>query len=487
MKNISLTTNQLFVTTPSVFKISSTSHTTDLKKNIDMTISQFPDNVKKFLKSKIFYGMYASSVINASFISKHLFYTKYSLSDSILNIMHSSINNSKLDTKFNQLQNSNTFFFGDVHCQLDLFFQNLCIAGIIDKSGSVLNNQNRKKTIVQLGDVIGTGVFELETLIYIKALQNQCAKKDMDFVRIAGNHEFWLINTPQTSKYKQVLREILIEDCLNDKIKLAYADNDHNFFALHGGLQKGTLIKTLINMSKSEKFSSHLYNKQKQLLELYLNYSAKKIVDKTSESNYHKELSQSTSTSKIYKEFVYDCNLKLTDIADFMNQEFKKTILALKNLDKQIYYYHPQKYLLLHENSVLHTRKKVFCKQSAERVKNMSNYIIQPDEHKYKLKPFQFVGHNCTNNRLFNFMGKTGGIMQNKATIFCDVGLTSRHGSNQAFVSLDTTTGEAYATEICNNEKMLRGHDNKNMPICLDKKISNIYIRNLEGIKIPHM
>lgn len=163
---------------------------------------------------------------------------------------------------------SDTFLFGDIHGRLDMFVQDLFAAGLIDKNG---NWAGKNKSCVLLGDLIQRGPYSAETLVYSMALQKQATEQGGKFHVLLGNHEHLLLNNkPIDFNNIDGGSEKFIKSMLKDNIQkgdftLAYADNSKNLISVHGGLDKGILLKAVasIDHKARHEFSSLKYSKRK--------------------------------------------------------------------------------------------------------------------------------------------------------------------------------------------------------------------------------
>ena len=129
------------------------------------------------------------------------------------------------------------YVFGDIHGELNGFWENLLNAGLIDNEKKWIG---KSSIMVQMGDVIDRGAMSEEAWDYLKQLQMQAEKASGKVIRLTGNHELMVLEG-DFSYAKQVIKnpakfaEKVKAEILNGDVRLAYTDGKRLY--VHAGLR----------------------------------------------------------------------------------------------------------------------------------------------------------------------------------------------------------------------------------------------------------
>jgi hypothetical protein len=229
--------------------------------------------------------------------------SEVSISKSIENIIKNSLQglSPQNENCFDSVRNSDTLIFPDVHGRLDLFLQNLYVAGLIDNSGNWCGD---KKTAVLLGDLIHIGPFSTETLIYTRALQEQAKEVGGKFEVLLGNHEHCLLNNVIVRGISNVyqtepIKKIILENIRKGNTTVAYADDDKNIFCTHAGVEKEILKWAIRDISPIRNINPSVSSRLSK---------GKKV------------------SSEEISIIMRDNNIKLSDVAKWMNIRMKEDL-----------------------------------------------------------------------------------------------------------------------------------------------------------------
>lgn len=311
---------------------------------------------------------------------------RLTIGDSINKIIETALKDLKNESKylFKPLRKSDTFLFPDIHGRLDLFVQNMYMAGLIDKQG---NWKGNKKTAVLLGDLISRGTYSVETLIYARSLQEQSKLVGGNFEVLIGNHEHCVLNDACLDFYNmsnvKLVGELLKENIEKGHTKIAYADNSKNMICVHAGIEK-EILKWAIREIKPS-------------LALKL-FPDRKI-----------------ASSEIF-DLMEKNNITIEHIADWMNSVFGKDLSAdaplLRNYS-----------VGADVSGVINSRKK-------DRQKDVQNIL---NDKTYKMN--QFVGHTTTDNPMNLANAKSfGAVKKINHRFYLDYDLLR---GKMAFVGID--------------------------------------------------
>lgn len=203
--------------------------------DIENVIASYRDpNVRAYLKDAI-----ARSVTNPKCLT---------IAESIQDIIQKALclEANGEETHFQYLEGADVLIFPDVHGRLDLFLQNLFIAKLIDVQG---NWCGEERTVIQLGDLISRGAYSIETLIYVRVLQEQCQRVGGKFIVLFGNHEHCAVNRIKLDFYNvrdyEKMAKIIEEHICQGHTTLVYAEEERNFICVHAGIEKEILVKCL--------------------------------------------------------------------------------------------------------------------------------------------------------------------------------------------------------------------------------------------------
>jgi hypothetical protein len=285
---------------------------------------------------------------------------------------------------FQAILKSDLFIFPDVHGRLDLLVQNLFVAGLVDKEG---NWKGENKTAVLLGDLIHRGTYSVETLIYVRALQNQAYLVSGKLEVLMGNHEHCVLNDVcinfENIMDKKLVGKIVRENIMEGHTKLAYADNEKNLICVHAGIEK-EILKWALRELKPE-LSARLAPGQK---------------------NTSAEIFQS----------MQEQGIEIEDIADWMNRTLKKDLS--KNAP-----------LLTQEDSFLRAKGVLLTRKKDSKPDVSDVFWDKP----YKFN--QFVGHTTTNyGKHLSHATFFGGVKKINHRFYLDYDLLR---GNMAFVAVE--------------------------------------------------
>lgn len=359
--------------------------------------------------------------------------------------------------------------FGDVHGALPLCIQNLYIAGIIDEKGNL--NHAQKKTFVQLGDIIDRGGYPFESMIYLRFLQRQAARKGIEFPILFGNHEKYAFTWSQewnenritdpmgrSASTRSIIRSILLDDIKNGRVQCAYAVKNTKLICLHGRLNKQNLIKIVSEMRKVPKFS-HRMNKHTDA-QLFWNQLDQWI---------EKPSFEKKPSLKDLHHHLEKCGITPKDFCDYLNQRLIDSFDSMNHFVPSF---------VTDDNTGIYGRSKQMKKHPV-----ISN-ISRAEREKYAAKWVQIGGHSPTTHHDEHARSASGfgfGILQNRTTIYADADLVRGF---QAFVAVDTQSGNVFALEVRKDKKLLQDQrscdENKPFPLML--KTNFIQFRQLPEI-----
>lgn len=308
-----------------------------------------------------------------------------SIVDSILNIQNTALQGlqNKVFKLAHVLQEGDAFIFPDIHGRLDLFMQNLYVAGLINADGNWIAE---RKTCILLGDLISRGPYSAETVIYARTLQEQAKRSNSKFKILLGNHEMCLVKGKCINfynlTYREPLAKILYEEIINENFQLAYANEKKHILCVHAGLEKSVLLRILCEIEP--KLKDRLGEKRK------------------------------ISSLELMK-VMYDNHISIEDVATLLNEKHKNTLLKNYGMEWK---YTPWDF----SESVFSSRKKIHRKDEYKIHLNKS----------YKIN--QFVGHTTTN--VANHFPKAtsfGAVKKINHTFYLDYDLLR---GNMAFVTI---------------------------------------------------
>jgi hypothetical protein len=396
----------------------------------------------------------------------------------IKSTIHEALDHLETETESEISQKTKNFsvdkvILGDIHGELRLAIQNLYLAGIIDKFGRL--RPDNKKTLIQLGDVVDReGLHPFESMIYLRALQQEAKKQGQEIHLLFGNHEkfsftyedWWNENHLLDDKgnktiMRPLIQKILIEDVKKERVKLSYAPDDTKFFCFHGRATKETIKRLLADMRKDD-----IYRKK---------------MDATPETKtYFQKLEQDMDapqpTPKIRAMDLYKnmekCGITIEDCSHWMNLSLKKMI---------------QKPEILATSFLTGENQGVYCRNKKSPHSPLIPESKPGEESKYDVKPIQIGGHTPTTTREMarRAKGYGFGILQDRTSIFADADLVKGY---QAFVGIHSKTGEVLAFEIRDQERMIQdtktSNHSKEPLLYLKDKLNFIQIRSLPGIQV---
>jgi hypothetical protein len=133
--------------------------------------------------------------------------------------------------------NKSVYVFGDIHGELNGFWENLLNAGLIDNDKKWVG---KSCVMVQMGDVIDRGIMSEEAWDYLKELQAQAEKTSGTVVRLTGNHELMVLEgnfhyANRVIKNPEKFAEKVKAEILNGNARLAYTDGKRLY--THAGLR----------------------------------------------------------------------------------------------------------------------------------------------------------------------------------------------------------------------------------------------------------
>jgi hypothetical protein len=385
-----------------------------------------------------------------------------------------------IDPKLDSTLAKKTEFFtgdkiilGDVHGELRLTVQNLYVAGIIDKSGQW--KSDNKRTLIQLGDLIDReGLHPFESMIYLRLLQQQAKTLGQEVHLLFGNHEkfsftyeeWWNENHLLDDKgnktiMRPLIRKILREDVKKGRVKLSYAPDHAKFFCFHGRSTKETLKRLLVDMRKDD------YYRQKMDAT-----PETKIYFQTLEQEIDsKNTPQKVRAMELYKN-MEKCDITLSDCSNWMN------LSLIKMIDN------PE---ILANSYLTGENKGIYCRNKKSSYDPLIPEKEPNTENKYDFKPIQIGGHTPTTTQEIarRAKGFGFGILQDRTSIFADADLVKGY---QAFVGINSKSGQVIAFEIRDGEKMIQdtslSKNSKESFHYLKDKIDFIKIRPLQGIQV---
>lgn len=488
--------NNLISNEPSLFRsLAKLNHKNEnsseiiLQEGIERVIQMYEKEthgfVNQFLRGNFFYGKQAQH-LHPSSIGKTPMIT---LKQSIQDIIEYALQDDKKEIIHRAtIDKNNVYCFGDIHAQLDLFVQNLYIAGLIDSHGNLIANPNKR--IIQVGDTINKGPYHIETVVYLRHLEEQAKERGLEWITLLGNHELKVVNrllqqpNEQMDKnaYHTILAKMLQADMLSNRIVLTHAKETDKLFACHGGLPKETLIKSILMMTKHPQYKQKLEKNKKRFTEIYklLLKKHQGLSDEMNQSSLQK-LNQITSSEYIYS-LMEDANIQLSDISKWMNKTFHNAVLSASKEHRPLQVSQRESFLYFGKDSILESRNKAKNLRHPDRGADDSrSFLILPTEEKYNIKPIIVSGHSVTLKKVKGY-GEPGGILQNKANLFIDVGLSEEIGGRQAFLVGDSKTGKLNAVEIPRDQleeaKYLKETNRKTIL----EKIKKVKIREVENV-----
>jgi hypothetical protein len=404
--------------------------------------------------------------------------------ESIQQCIYRALNNAPEDMEFqknptnNPLEKCDYIYFGDIHGQLDLFLQNLYVAKIINKDGCLRDNMDKK--LIQLGDTIDVGDLQWETLVFLRMLKNEAIKKNVEFHYLIGNKEISYVLNTQDLIRESIMGKMIKSDIENDVLKLSFSPPDKNIISFHSSMEKNILVDSLLLMCDSPEFKTkmlHLKPELQNIKEL-LKKKHKQYINGENSMKSLESLHEKTSSQRIYQT-LYKNGISLNDFSIWLNDKFKNLIKD-GSLAKDSPYYR----IFVSSSSLTHSKRKATKERHHEaNVACERKFLIDKSNIKYSYKPIQISGHKQTVFGVSQGVGNKGGIMQNRANIFADCGLTSFYGGFQAFVGLNSKNGNLYAVELLDNGKTISGLTEAKQPISLSKKSSYFKVRILESLK----
>jgi hypothetical protein len=272
---------------------------------------------------------------------------KYPIKESLENIIKESLKgvHHSTDKDFTSIKRSKTFIFPDIHGRLDLFIQNLYVAGLVDKEG---NWCGEEKKAILLGDLVNRGAYSVETLIYGRVLQEQAKRKGGKVIVLLGNHEHCLVNQTKLDFHNisglEATSKIIQENIQKGYTVLAYGENKKNMICVHAGIEK-EILKWAVREIEPKLFLTLHPNKKIPSSEIY------QLMEKN--------------------------NIGIEDIASWMNKKLKEDF----SVDAPLLRYYQMNPTI---SGVINSRKKNMRKDEQD--------ILT---HKpYKVN--QFVGHTTT-------------------------------------------------------------------------------------------
>lgn len=407
-----------------------------------------------------------------------------SIIDSVFNIIDRALKDAPDNMDFQKNSNNPLYkcdyvYFGDVHGQLDLLLQNLYVAKVIKKDGSLSDSLDKK--VVQLGDTIDEGAFQWETLVYLRMLKNEAHNKGIDFIYLVGNKEISYVINPRASESDNLMGKMLKQDIESEIVQLSFTPADKNIISFHSSMEKEILLDSLLLMCESPDYITKMTPVKKELKNirnlLKIKHSQKSYFDISLKSL--ETIREKTSSERIYQ-VLNKNNISLNDLSNWLNKKFIEVIKE-GSLTKESPYHK----IFVSSVSLTHSKLKATKKRHHELIydNTIRKYLIDPLDIKYQTKPLQISGHKQTVFGVKEGIGNKGGIMQNRANIFADCGLTSFYGGYQAFVGFNSKSGILYAIELLDNGKAISGLSEDKNPISLAQKATKFKIRTLESLK----
>jgi hypothetical protein len=272
---------------------------------------------------------------------------KYSIQESVENIIRASLKDiqHKTNSDFTSIPRSEFFIFPDVHGRLDLFLQNLYVAGLINQEGNWCGGDRKA---VLLGDLINRGTYSVETLIYGRVLQEQAKKEKGKVIVLLGNHEHCLINQGRLDFYNisdlESTSKIIRENIQKGNTVLAYGDNEKNMICVHAGVEK-EILKWAIREINPKLYLKLLPDKKIHSSEIY------QLMEKN--------------------------RIQIEDVVSWLNMKLKEDLTANAPL-LRCYQLNPR------VSGVINSRKKNLTKDDQDILKDKTYKFIQ------------FVGHTTT-------------------------------------------------------------------------------------------
>jgi len=160
----------------------------------------------------------------------------------------------------NKNLNIRVIAIGDVHGEYETFKLILFDANLIDLSG---NWKGENTILVQTGDMIDRGPNPIESVEYIRSIQEQAIKSDRKVIRLLGNHELMLLQGDYSFanfQKPEELAKILKEEVAERKVQAAWTDGEHLFS--HAGVRtqlrqwlEGSTTKSFNEQFSSERLS----------------------------------------------------------------------------------------------------------------------------------------------------------------------------------------------------------------------------------------
>lgn len=124
---------------------------------------------------------------------------------------------------------------GDVHGEYETFQLILLNAKLIDLSG---NWKGGNAILVQTGDMIDRGLKSIESVEYIRSIQEQAIKSGGKVIRLLGNHELMLIQGDYSFanfQGREELAKMLKKETAERKVQAAWTDGKRLFS--HAGVR----------------------------------------------------------------------------------------------------------------------------------------------------------------------------------------------------------------------------------------------------------